>query len=168
MLRKISYLAVLALSLSFSTHAQGLTDKLEVFGGYSFEHYATSPSFNTNGWEFSGQYKVSSWLGGIGDVDGHYGTFEGISPNLHNYLFGPQFSFPAPVTPFVHVLIGASHFSAGGASSTSLADGIGFGIDTHVAPQISWRVVQVDFIHTHLFNSGQNNTRVSTGIVVHF
>jgi hypothetical protein len=168
MLRKFGLLVVLALSLSLSAHAQSLTDKIEVFGGYSFMHYDTSPSFNSNGWELAGQYKVMSWLGAVADIDGHYGTFEGINPNLHDYLIGPQVSFPARVSPFAHVLIGASHFSAGGASSNSFATGFGFGIDDKVAPSISWRVVQLDFIRTRLFGVTENNTRISTGIVIHF
>lgn len=161
-------MAGIALLLSFTTSAQGLTDKVEAFGGYSFEHFASSPSFNTNGWEISGQYKVTSWIGALADVDGHYGTFEGVSSRVNNFLIGPQVSFPAPVSPFAHVLIGGSHFSAAGNHDWSFADGFGFGIDTRVAPQISWRIVQIDFIHTHLFNDSESNTRVSTGIVFRF
>jgi hypothetical protein len=169
MLRKISLLAVGALFLSLSTHAQSITDKIEVFGGYTFEHYDTSPAtFNSNGWEIAGQYKVLPWVGVVGDVDGHYGTFEGVSTTLHNYLFGPQVSFPARISPFAHVLVGAAQASVTGASSTSIATGFGFGIDTTFAPQISWRIVQFDVIRTHLFNEGENNTRLSTGIVIHF
>jgi hypothetical protein len=168
MLLKFCWLALAVLSVSLSSHAQGITDKIEVFGGYSFEHYASSPSFNTNGWELSGQYKIMSWLGGIADIDGHYGNFEGISSDVHNYLLGPQVSFPARLSPFAHALIGVGHFSGGGATSSSVADGFGFGIDTSVAPAISWRIVQIDFIHTHLFNEAETDSRISTGIVIHF
>jgi hypothetical protein len=168
MVQKFCWLVLAVLSLSLSSHAQSLTDKIEVFGGYSFEHYATSPSFNTNGWELGGQYKVMSWLGGVADIDGHYGNFEGISSNVHNYLFGPQVSFPARLSPFAHVLIGESHFSGGGATSTSFADGFGFGMDSSIAPSISWRIVQFDVIRTKLFNTAESNMRLSTGIVIHF
>jgi hypothetical protein len=150
------------------THAQGVTDKIEVFGGYSFMHYDFSPSFNTNGWELSGEYKMNHWLGGVADVDGHYGTFQGVSSHLDDYLFGPQVSFPAPVSPFARVLIGGAHFGANGVTNNSFAYGLGFGIDTSILPQIKWRIVQLDVIHSHLFDDGQSNTRVSTGIVIHF
>jgi hypothetical protein len=168
MIRRFSLLLLAALFFSIAAHSQSLTDKIEAFGGYSFMHLDTSPSFNSNGWEISGQYKLNSWLGGVADVDGHYGTLAGFSANQHDYLFGPQVSLPAPLSPFAHVLIGGSHVGVGGGSSNSFASAIGFGIDTTVAPQISWRIVQIDYIHTHLFNTGENNTRVSTGIVVHF
>ena len=168
--RSIPVLAVMLLAFIFATPAgaQAITDKVEVFGGYSFMRYKISPSFNTNGWEISGEYKVESWLGGVADVDGHYGTFQGVHSTLHNYLFGPQVSFPAPVSPFARVLVGNGTFSGGGVSSSSLAYGLGFGIDAHVAPQIAWRVVQFDVVHTHLFNQSQNSTRLSTGIVIRF
>jgi hypothetical protein len=165
MLRRFALLLGLALCWSASAGAQ---DKVEAFGGYSFMHYGTNPSFNTNGWEISGQYKLIPWLGVIGDIDGHYGTLQGVGSTLHNYLVGAQFSFPARVSPFAHVLIGDGRFSGGGISSSSIAEGFGFGVDDHLAPLVSWRMIQIDVIHTHLFNAGQSNTRVSTGIVFHF
>lgn len=168
MFRKLSLLVVAVLLLSVNAHAQGITDKIEVFGGYSYLRYSTNPGFNTNGWELSGQYKVFSWLGGFGDVDGHYGTFEGVRATGHNFLVGPQVSFPARVSPFAHVFIGDAHVSAGQSNSSSLASGLGFGIDTSLVPQISWRIVQLDIIHSHLFDQAERNTRLSTGIVIHF
>ena len=168
MLRKACLLAVMALSLSFSAHAQGITDKIEGFGGYSFEHVGTKPTFNTNGWEVSAQYKVKSWIGAVADIDGHYGTFEGVSTDTHNYLVGAQASWPARVSPFAHVLVGGTQVKASGTTDTSFAAGFGFGIDTRVAPQISWRIVQFDVIHSHVFNEAQDSTRISTGIVFHF
>ena len=69
MLRKLSLLVGLASLTSLAAHAQGLGDKVELFGGYSYMRTA-SPSFNLNGWELAGQYKVTDWLGGVGDFDG--------------------------------------------------------------------------------------------------
>ena len=168
MLRKLALLTVATMLFSLSAHAQAITDKIEVFGGYSFMRADTSPSFNTNGWELSGQYKLNPWLGGVVDIDGHYGTFEGVNSHLNNYLFGPQVSFPAPVSPFAHVLIGEGHFNASGITDNSFAYGFGFGLDRSLVPQIAWRIVQFDVIHTHLFNQSENNNRLSTGIVIHF
>lgn len=168
MLQKLCLLVVGIFFLSMVANGQGLTDKIEVFGGYSYMRYSTNPGFNTNGWEISGQYKVFSWLGAMADVDGHYGTFEGVHATGHNFLVGPQVSFPARVSPFAHVFIGDARLSAGAASSSSLASGFGFGIDTSLVPQVAWRVVQVDIIHSHVFAQSESNTRLSTGIVIHF
>jgi hypothetical protein len=165
MLRRLLLVSGLALLLSLSARAQ---DKVQAFGGYSFMHYGTSASFNSNGWEISGQYKFFSWLGAFGDVDGHYGTFEGVNSTLHNYLVGPQVSWPARVSPFAHVMFGEGHFSGGGVASHSFATGFGFGVDTKLAQLVSWRMIQLDVIHTRLFSVSQSNTRVSTGVVFHF
>ena len=98
MIRKLSFLAGLVLLVSLSAGAQGVGDKVEIFGGYSYMHVDTVGSLN--GWELSGQYKINDWLGGVADFDGHYGD------NLaaHTFLFGPQVSFPARISPFAHVL----------------------------------------------------------------
>jgi hypothetical protein len=168
MFRKLSLVVVAGLFLSLSARGQGVTDKIDIYGGYSFMHFDSSPSFNTNGWELGGQYKVMPWLGAAADVDGHYGTFEGVNSTLHNFLFGPQVSFPARVSPFAHVLVGGARINADGPTSNSFAYAFGFGIDTKVAPQIAWRIVQIDFVHTHLFGEAETNSRIGTGIVIHF
>ena len=75
MVRKLSLLLGLLFFVSFAAHAQGITsDKVEVFGGYTFMHNDNRPDANLNGWEFSGQYKFTNWLGVVGDFDGHYGS----------------------------------------------------------------------------------------------
>ena len=165
MVRKLPFLAGLLLLVSLSARAQ---DRGEVFGGYSYQRVDNSPSFNLNGWEFSGQYKWFRSLGLVADFDGHYGSPSGVSASTHNYLFGPQVSWPARVSPFAHVLIGGSHMKIGGASDTSFSSAIGGGIDTRLAPGIYWRIIQGDYIHTHFFGSTQNNARLSTGIVFRF
>ncbi|MGH9683172.1 MAG: outer membrane beta-barrel protein [Candidatus Acidiferrales bacterium] len=168
MVRKLSLLLALVFVASISVHAQGIADKVEAFGGYSFERFRGSPSGNLNGWELSGQYKLTDWLGGVADFDGHSGSPNGLHESVHTYLFGPQVSFPARISPFAHVLFGGGHFSELGLSNSSFATAIGGGIDARIAHGISWRVIQGDYIHTHFFSTTQNNARLSTGIVVHF
>ena len=165
MARRVSFIAGLFLLFSLTAHAQ---DSVQVFGGYSFMHYGTTPSFNTNGWEISGEYKLFPWIGVFGDVDGHYGTFENVSSTTNDFLLGPQVSWNARISPFAHAMIGEARFSGGGVTSSGLASGFGFGIDDRLMPLISWRVIQFDLVHTHLFRTGQSNMRVSTGIVIHF
>jgi hypothetical protein len=165
MVRKLPFLLGLILLASLSARAQ---DTVEVFGGYSYERFNSSPNVNFNGWELSGQYKFSSWLGGVADFDGHYGSISGVSSSVHTFLFGPQVSFPARVSPFAHVLIGGGHFSGGGASDTSFALAIGGGIDAKVGHGLFWRIIQGDYLMTQFFNNTQNNGRISTGIVFRF
>jgi len=168
---KMLPIAGLVLLLSvFSTSARA-QDKVEVFGGYSYMHVGDNPSLNTNGWELSGQYKFRDWLGGMADFDGHYGASRGSNWTTHAFLFGPQISLPARVSPFAHLLIGGAHGNWGGATSTSFAMALGFGIDSRIVdstPVIDWRIIQFDYLPTYFFGHTQNNVRFSTGLVFRF
>ena len=167
MVRKLSLLMGLLFFVPLTAHAQlgGLSDKVELFGGYTFMHNDNRPDSNLNGWEFSGQYKFKDWLGVVADFDGHYGG----GTSKYNYLFGPQISFPARVSPFVHFLIGGSHEHVSGVGSdSSFAAALGVGIDTKLSGPIFWRIIQGDWIHTSQFGGSQNNGRLSTGIVIKF
>jgi hypothetical protein len=165
MLRRLSLLAGLLLLVSLSARAQ---DKVEFFGGYSYLRVNDSPSANFNGWELAGQYKFADWLGGVVDFDGHYGSPDGVSTSVHRFLFGPQVSWPARVSPFAHVLIGGAHVSGSGFSDSSFSTAVGGGIDTRLLPGIYWRVIQGDYLSTRFFGHTQNNARLSTGIVFRF
>jgi hypothetical protein len=161
MLRKVLLVCGLCLLASFSARAQ--EEKVEVFGGYSYLRFHSSPSINLNGWEASGQYKFTDWLGGVADFDGHYGDV-----STHTFLFGPQVSWPSRVSPFGHILLGGAHISAGGFGNSSFAMAIGGGIDTTVGRGLRWRVIQGDYLLTQFGGGSQNNARLSTGIIFRF
>ncbi|HXZ11566.1 MAG TPA: hypothetical protein VEG64_04165 [Candidatus Sulfotelmatobacter sp.] len=165
MVRKLSLLLGLVFLVTLTARAQ---DKVEIFGGYSYMRFGSTPGSNLNGWEGSGQYKFTDWVGGVADFSGHYGSPFGPSTSVHTFLFGPQVSWPSRVSPFAHVLIGGAHFSAPGLGNTSSSQAIGGGIDTQLTDRIYWRIFQADYVATHFFSTRQDNARISTGIVFHF
>jgi len=61
MTRKLGLLFGVLLIASIPAGAQ---QKMEVFGGYSYMRFNSSPGADLNGWEISGQYKFTDWLGG--------------------------------------------------------------------------------------------------------
>jgi hypothetical protein len=168
MVRNLSLLVGLVLLASLSARAQNFGDKGEVFGGYSYLRIDSAPSANLNGWELAGQYKVTDWLGAVGDFDGHYGSPDGFSSSLHTFLFGPQVSWPARVSPFGHILFGGAHINSDGFTDTSFAMAIGGGIDARLVHGIYWRVIQGDYLPTRFGGVWQDNTRFSTGVVFRF
>jgi hypothetical protein len=168
MIGRLSLLLGLIYFGSLSTRAQLPENKVEAFGGYSYMRLRTSPASNFNGWELAGQYKFTRWLGGVADLDGHYGKIAGVSSSVHTFLFGPQVSWPTRVSPFAHVLVGGAHLGVGTFSSTSFAAAIGAGIDTTIADRISWRIIQIDYLPTHFRGRAQSNARITTGIVIRF
>ena len=173
MLRRLWVVFGLVFLISISAQAQSDEPKLQFFAGYSYMRLSTTPSLNLNGWDLSGKYNFKSLLGGtlggVVDLDGHYGSVSGTHVGADNFLFGPEVSWSRPrFSPFAHILIGGGHVGAAGSTSTSFAAAIGFGIDSKIRHGLVWRIVQVDYLPTHFFSDYQSNARVSTGIVFHF
>ena len=138
---------------------------------------------NLNGYEFSATYKILPFVGLAADFSGHYGTVTGSSSgHVQTYLFGPELAFPAKVSPFVHALVGVGHQAVGSGTSTSsgvpveilssrdtaFATALGGGIDLHIAPFLSFRAIQMDYLVTRFRSGTQNQPRASTGIVLRF
>jgi hypothetical protein len=178
-------LAVLLLLLS-GTVAAAQIPSANVFFGYSY--YNTDISnvshANTNGWEASAEGKIIPLLGIVADFDAHYGSQNFVTACQlcalsvmyhasfveHNYLFGPRLSMSfGKIRPFAEGLIGGAHVNVnnGGPSDTSFATALGGGLDYKLIPFLAWRF-QGDYVYTHFFSTTQNNSRLSTGIVVRF
>jgi hypothetical protein len=173
-------------------------DKIDLFAGYSYvrgstEVRPTAPSTpcppnctppslrtqgsNLNSWGAAGVYKFNRVFGLAGDFGGQYGALNGSSVHLYSYLVGPQLSLPGRVSPFVHGLVGGAHESVGTfpnfafsslGSDSGLAFAVGGGIDMKATRLISMRLIQVDFLQTHLYGHVQNQPRISAGLVFHF
>lgn len=165
-MRKLMLSLGILLVLPLAARAQSFN----LYGGYSFVHLDSSPNTaNLNGWDAAFTDNIIPAVGITADLSGTYGSINGVSgSSFHTFMFGPQLRFPAPVSPFVHGLVGGVHVSGGGVSGTSLAAGFGGGIDIHVDKLLSFRPIQIDYIHSHFNSTGQDNFRISAGLVFHF
>ncbi len=165
-MRKFVFFLGVLLLLPVAAHAQ----HYNLYAGYSYLHLDSSPSTaSLNGWDAAFTDNFASAVGVTVDLSGNYGTINGVSgSNVHSFLFGPQLRFPATVSPFVHGLVGGVHVGGGGASGTSLAEGFGGGIDIHATKLLAFRPIQVDYIHSRFNSTGQNNFRISLGLVFNF
>jgi opacity protein-like surface antigen len=104
-------------------------------------------------------------------------------PKVHNFLFGPQFSYPrGKIRPFAHFLLGMEHLDltrsenvsstgAGFISSAALPESagdnefavaMGGGVDYSIKHNLAWRL-EADYLTGQ--GTGQNHVRVSTGLV---
>jgi hypothetical protein len=195
----LSFLLMMFLGNLLGIGSARAQDKIEIFGGYSYLHASTSwnetvlcpgptcpvtvvnPKLNLNGWEASGVYNLTSWLGAKADFSGHYGSFNGISFHETNYLFGPQLRMPGKISPFAHALFGGAHTTSGtgfgsgtiitpvgGSPNNGFAAVLGAGIDVKVLPFLYFRPVQIDSLLTRLYSGTQSQLRYSAGIVLHF
>ena len=191
-LQKICTVAFVTFAFSGLACAQ-LPTEGNAFFGYSYLHgetfansrtvFASGGNATMNGWEASVEGKFFPWLGVVGDLSWHYGGHETTCINARcpafrlnasrdTLLFGPRASMTyGRYTPFAEFLFGAAYQSDKGGgisnSDTTFARAFGGGVDYHLVRSVSLRG-QFDVVHTSFFGGGQNDLRISTGIVFHF
>jgi hypothetical protein len=161
-----------------------------VYFGYTY--YNTDLSLNRgnlNGWQGTLEGKIFPYVGIVADITGHYGNLDfptpvpvqpvggggsyvtSVSTSAHVYesMFGPRVGIPiGKFRPFAEFEVGVGHVNTNGfGSDTSFATAIGGGLDYKIIRPLAWRF-QGDYIHTSFFSNGQNNLRLSTGIVLRF
>lgn len=163
-----------------------------VFFGYSYSQVqvVSSSAFASasgNGWHGSVEGKFLPWIGVVGELDWHYGghlltncigtgctaALVNVNASRHDVLFGPRASISVKrYTPFAELLLGVTHQTDSSSSGqinsdTGFAAAVGGGLDYKLIKAVALRL-QMDSIHHSLFGRGQNNLRVSTGIVFKF
>jgi opacity protein-like surface antigen len=158
--------------------------RAEVFGGFQYFRANSGinesgfDNFNLNGWNASLNGFFNKYVGITADFSGAYGNpqFGGIpiDTKLHTFMFGPVLRLPNPthLTPFVHALGGGAHISGdvegSSASETDAAWAVGGGVDLDFSRILAFRLGQFDYLQTRVGDTGQNNFRFSTGIVLKF
>ncbi|HEV2178142.1 MAG TPA: outer membrane beta-barrel protein [Terriglobia bacterium] len=197
-MRKIWICAGLLVSCAINSPAQIPSPGAEIFGGYSYTRVDSGGGFNANGWEGSVTGNFNRSFGLEADFSQHYATppavpangnsFFGPHSNGFTFLFGPHFAFRAipRVNPFVHFLVGGTRGTAtfegpipicqvvppfpppAPRTQTSFTTAAGGGVDVKATRFIWIRVIQVDYLRQFFSNDGQNNVRVSAGIVFRF
>lgn len=171
---------------------------------------STSGRLGMNGWNGSVAVSMNRWFSFATDFSGYYHgssasatTIETISPcpicgtqgstsmntlvgpKIHNFLFGPQFSYRgSKMRPFAQFLVGGEHVHAtrmqrtvistgilppstivesGHIAETGFAMALGGGVDFAIRRNLAWRL-QADYL-TSQAGLAQNHVRVSTGLV---
>jgi opacity protein-like surface antigen len=180
-------LAIVVMALSAAVAAAQTAGN--VYFGYSYYNTDIAPSRGgLNGWQATVEGKVFPHLGIVTDLTGDYGslglgticpvqppgpggggcsTFN-VSTHEYNVMFGPRVGVTiGKLRPFGEFEVGVGHVTASSESNTSFATAIGGGVDYKLFHVVAWRG-EVDYVHTSFFSAGQNNVRISTGIVLRF
>ena len=162
-------LLVLTIGAARPSAAQEMP-RVQVFGGYSYTRYDT-PSFGfmdttgLNGYTFSPAYNIIRGFGVMAELSGQYKT----GANLRDIAVGPQFLYARGNMLFsAHLLIGEARslIQVGGPQEDSARlVSFGGGMDYSISPRFAIRAFQVDYVHTSLFKTTQDNLRFSTGLV---
>jgi hypothetical protein len=144
--------------------------RVQVFAGYSYLYFDGAAlglpnSKSLNGYTFSPAFNITHRFGVVAEISGQYSP----TVNFRSLTFGGQALFPhGKMLFFVHGLFfdARSFVSIGtGDGNTSRAFIGGGGVDYPLSSHFSFRVLQVDYVRSMLFNKDQNNVRLSTGIV---
>jgi opacity protein-like surface antigen len=182
----LSVLAVLLLGCFVTAQSDQtqVSDRVEVFGGYTYER----PDFSlvnsnggANGWNAAVNFKMRPWIGVVADFSGLYPRYTvpqlnaansvPASGSSYSFLFGPQVCLPrGRFNPFAHFLIGESHvsnenFGNQGSiqnfqSNHALSFAAGGGIDYWLKPRIAIRA-QADWLYTRFTIGGVPGTNYS-------
>lgn len=186
-------LVIVGTILLFAGLASSLADAQiptsgNVYFGYTY--YNTDLTLNRgslNGWQGTLEGKLVPMLGIVADITGHYGSLNlpavpcslcapgtppliaSTSAHVYEAMFGPRLGVPiGKLRPFGEFEVGVGHVNTNAiGSNTSFATALGLGLDYKLFRPLAWRF-QGDYIHTRFFNTGQNNVRLSTGIVLRF
>src|SRR5258708_36279193 len=112
-MRKLLISTLMVLATSLSLFAQKSSDKLDVFGGYSYVRFNPgqgADAINQNGWESMATFKMTPMFGLSADVDGTYRSQSGAKNSIYTYMAGPEFKMRKRNGDiFVHGLIGFAH-----------------------------------------------------------
>jgi hypothetical protein len=177
-MRKIAITSLFVLAASFSLFAQKSSDKLDVFGGYSYVRFNPgqgASAINQNGWESTATFKMTPMFGLSADVDGSYNSQNGANQHIYTYMFGPQVKMGNDKgSVFVHGLFGFAHDSVSAnilgtnfsVSDNAFASAIGGGYDWRASEAISIRLFQFDYLMTRFSSTTQNNMRLAFGITI--
>jgi hypothetical protein len=122
-------------------------------------------------------YNATNNLSAVADLRSFSnGNIADTGENLRitTFLVGPRFALRGgKFAPFAQALFGIGH----GSSNFSLANGsawaasFGGGVDVPIKSIVSWRVIEVGELLTHIKNGGnnqQNSVELSTGVVFGF
>ena len=190
-LRFCLLLAVLP-SMSFTLRAQSSAaapTHLEAAGDFNYVHSNAPPGgcgcFSLFGGSASVAYKFRPHAAVVGEfamINNNNVENTGHILTITTALAGVRVPYPLHATryaPYAQVLIGLSHDSgmiaqvnpSGPSSYNAFAASIGGGLDIRLTRRLSLRPAEVDYLVTTFPNRAanhQNNTRVSSGLVIRF
>ena len=178
-MRKILFASFFVFAASFSLFAQKSSDKLDVFGGYSYLRLNPgqgADAINQNGWESMATFRLTPMFGLSADVDGTYKSEGGANNHIYTYMAGPEFKKANEKGAFfVHGLMGFAHESVStnlfgsniSVSDNAFATAFGGGYDWRASEALSVRLFQADYLITRFGSATQNNIRLSFGVTFH-
>jgi outer membrane protein with beta-barrel domain len=176
-----------------SAPAPSQSDLFDVSLGFNYIYLNDQYPETKNLYGVDGSFFVNatSWLAlgadfmanfGSHSVPVFFGNTVDVDSQRYIYVFGPRLTVwhNPQFRVFLEALAGGVHAEAdftlnrrfsstsASASDDGFAMALGGGFDWRFSNHLSWRIVQADYLPTHLGNDWQNNFRASTAIVYSF
>lgn len=170
------FVIVLMAVAAYGQDRQEQPSKVDIFAGYAYYapggRLAGAPiKAISTGFGVATTYWLNKNFGVNVDGGGHFGG----SRDASTIFAGPSVRIPlSGITPFGTFGVGLHRLGLSGAGSDNgLGLGIGGGLDLHVVPRLSFRLIEADYIYAHhnfgpfgrVNNSGQ---RIRSGLVWQF
>jgi len=169
MKRVVMILAVVAILAPASLWAQE-SPKAEIFGGFSLlssKDSEDSERTTFKGWQASVAGNLNDRFAIVGDLGGHYKSFDGTRFSLLEIMGGPRVTHRLDrAAVFAHALYGFARGSGGGSSDTDFAMAYGGGVDIKATDKVDIRIVQFDWVLAKEESAwSKNNLRFGFGVV---
>jgi hypothetical protein len=174
-LATLPLLIVLALFVLPAAQAQD-SPRLEFTGNYSYLRYDSydlgfKNDTGLNGGNISVAYNITTKFAAFGEVGGNWGNpfrfYDGMGGGRYSYRRGNLTIFGQGMFGRAKSHVDLPTSFVGGETNSAKAFGGGGGVSYEISPHFSVRAIQVDYIHSNLFETNLNNIRFSAGITYH-
>lgn len=180
--------AILVAVVVFVCAAFALGEQPELSLSYLYQGSQPVPAnswFGMNGGRAEIKLPVNAGFSLVGEVAGlHAGSYGSLAVpvTLLTFMVGPRYTFfsngetnKKKVQPFAQFLVGAAHATQGlyptatgvNTTASSVALAFGGGLQTRLTRRVSLRLLQFDYLYTHLPNGTdhfQNDFRLGAGV----
>jgi hypothetical protein len=158
-------LGVMVVTLALSQVSLFAADDVpptQFFGGFSILSGKNVDRVQAPGWQGGVTKNINDTVGIVGDFAGNYNN-----GHYYQYLGGPRFHMrQEKTTVFAHALAGGLTAGNGLTSVSGFTMGFGGGVDMVANDKMSVRLVQFDWLPTHIGGAWDKNTiRVGFGLV---
>jgi hypothetical protein len=155
-------LFLLLLTCSGAAFAQEDTPRAEFNVGWS---YLTNSTYGSHGFNIGIAESAASWFQVEAQLDANF-RLGGNHYDLYTTVIGPKIPFRMKrITPYGHVLVGASYFRAFGRTGADFAMKMGGGVDFVLTPLLSARFGINDLV---IWDPVRHYLLMDAGLVVRF
>lgn len=150
--------------------------RIEFTGNYSYLQYDSfdlgfKDNTGLNGGNFAVAYNINTRFAVVAEAAGNWGSpfkfYDGMAGGRYSYRRGNLALFGQGMFGRAKSRVNLPTSVVGSETNSGKAILGGGGVSYQISPHFSVRAIQVDYIHSSLFETSLNNIRFSAGITYH-